>query len=269
MTQSHQEPSGSRFIPVARTWRLAHDRTLQLGPRGYIKAVVNVTPDSFSDGGRFDSVVCAVEAAQEMAGEGAAIIDIGGESTRPGAGAVDAQTEQARVLPVIEMLAQRSNVLISVDTYRAQTARLAIEAGAHIVNDVWGLQKDPEMAAIVAQCKAGICIMHTGRERTKAADVIEDQLLFLRQSLKIAEAAGIDDEAITTSRKRFIGAVSGRETEDRDIATAATTAILRLEGAAIFRVHDIAANRDALAMADAVLAVRATLAVGDKRDSQR
>lgn len=303
MTKPHQEPSKSRFIPVARTWRLAHDRTLEIGPQGYIKAVVNVTPDSFSDGGRFDTVTAAVEAAQEMAGEGAAIIDIGGESTRPGAGAVDAQTEQARVLPVIEMLAQRSNVLISVDTYRAQTALRAIAAGAHIVNDVWGLQKDPEMAAIVAQCKAGICIMHTGRERTKAADVIEDQLLFLRQSLKIAQAAGIHDEAITldpgfgfakdtdenlelmarfaelhalgypliagTSRKRFIGAVSGREMEDRDIATAATTAILRLEGASIFRVHDIAANRDALAMADAVLAVRTALADGGKRGSQK
>ncbi|MCP4998639.1 MAG: dihydropteroate synthase [Hyphomicrobiales bacterium] len=284
----------ARFAP--RTWRLAHDRSLEVGARGHLKAIINVTPDSFSDGGRFDNVAAAIEAAVAMIADGATIVDIGGESTRPGAEPIDAGIEQSRVLPVIEMLASRSDVIISIDTYRAETARLAVSAGAHIINDVWGLQKDPEMAVAAAELGAGLCIMHTGRERQKVDDVIDDQMLFLGKSLDIAKAAGVADEAIAldpgfgfakdadenielmarfaelhvlgyplvagTSRKRFVGSVSGRDMDARDIATAATTAILRMQGAAIFRVHDIAANRDALAMADAVLAGRKTGADG-------
>ncbi len=290
MPYSDKDNSAAQAGFAMQTWRLAHGRTLDLGERGHIKAVVNVTPDSFSDGGRHQSTSAAVEAAEEMAVAGAAIIDIGGESTRPGGQPVDAVTEQSRVLPVIELLAGRSNVLISIDTYRAETARLAIEAGAHIVNDVWGLQKDPDMAPTIARLKAGICIMHTGRERQKKPDVIEDQLEFLGQSLKIAHAAGLPKDAIVldpgfgfakdsdenielmarfselhqlgfplvagTSRKRFLGAVSGRDAASRDVATASTTAMLRMDGAAIFRVHDVDGNRDALAMADAVLAAK-------------
>jgi dihydropteroate synthase len=252
--------------------------------------IVNVTPDSFSDGGRFGSVTAAVNAALAMVDEGATIVDIGGESTRPGGQEIDAPTEQARVLPVIAQLSQQSDVLISVDTYRAETARLAVEAGAHIINDVWGLQKDRTMAATAVQLGAGVCIMHTGRERTKADDVIVDQLQFLGESLKIAREAGLADDAVVldpgfgfakdhaenielmsrfselhalgypliagTSRKRFIGSVTGRDMDARDAATAATTALLRMEGAAIFRVHDVATNKDALAMTDAGLAVR-------------
>lgn len=270
-----------------RTWQLAHGRTLDLGPKGHLKAIINVTPDSFSDGGRFDTGEAAVEAALAMVHEGASIVDIGGESTRPGAEPIDAATEQARVLPVIEQLAARSNAILSIDTYRAETARLAVAAGAHVINDVWGLQKDDGMAEAAAELGAGLCIMHTGRERQKADDVIEDQFLFLGRSLELARAGGVADAAIAldpgfgfakdadenialmarfselhalgfplvagTSRKRFIGAVSGRDMDARDVATAATTALLRMQGAAVFRVHDVAANRDALAMADAVL----------------
>ncbi|MCY6380328.1 dihydropteroate synthase [Hoeflea prorocentri] len=273
-----------------RTWRLAHGRTMELGPRGHLMGILNVTPDSFSDGGRFAGIDAAVAAAEGMVSDGAAIVDIGGESTRPGADPVDAATEQARVLPVIEALSKRGDVIISIDTYRAETARLAVRAGAHVINDVWGLQRDPEMAALVAALGAGVCIMHTGRERKKANDVMEDQALFLRQSLEFAGAGGIGQDAIVldpgfgfakdvdenvelmarfselhalgypliagTSRKRFVGAVSGRDTDERDVASAATTAMLRLEGAAIFRVHEVAANRDALAMADAVVTQR-------------
>ena len=251
--------------------------------------ILNVTPDSFSDGGLFETTGNAVQAALAMADEGAAIVDVGGESTRPGGDPVDAETEQRRILPVIAELARVSDVLISVDTYRADTARRAVEAGAHIVNDVWGLHRDPAMAATVAQSGAGVCIMHTGRERRKADDVINDQLQFLGQSLILAKEAGLAETAIVldpgfgfaknsnenmelmmrfyelnqlgfpliagTSRKRFIGAVSGRDMDDRDIATAATTALLRMQGAAIFRVHDVATNRDALSMADAGLTV--------------
>lgn len=270
-------------------WQAAHGRSLKLDGRGRIMAIVNATPDSFSDGGRYLAVDAAFSQALTCVEEGADIIDIGGESTRPGAAAVTEAEEQDRVLPVIEKLRRETDVLISVDTYRASTARLAIAAGAHIVNDVFGLQKDAEMAGVVAATRAGVCIMHTGRDRQKLADVIADQFEFLNHSLEIAVDAGVARDAVAldpgfgfakderenvelmarfselaafglpvlagTSRKRFIGSLTGRDAADeRDIGTAATTAILRLAGASIFRVHNVAATRDALAIADAVLA---------------
>lgn len=273
----------------SNVWQAAHGRSLKLDGRGRIMAIVNATPDSFSDGGRYLAVDAAFSHALTCVEEGADIIDIGGESTRPGAAQVTEGEEQDRVLPVIEKLRRETDVLISVDTYRASTARLAIAAGAHIVNDVFGLQKDGEMAGVIAAARAGVCIMHTGRDRQKRADVIEDQFEFLNHSLDIAEDAGIVRDAIVldpgfgfakdehenvelmarfgelaafglpvlagTSRKRFIGSLTGRDAaEERDIGTAATTVILRLAGAAIFRVHNVAATRDTLAIADAVLA---------------
>ncbi|NSX90505.1 dihydropteroate synthase [Agrobacterium tumefaciens] len=273
----------------SNVWQAAHGRSLKLDGRGRIMAIVNATPDSFSDGGRYLAVDAAFSHALTCVEEGADIIDIGGESTRPGAAPVTASEEQDRVLPVIEKLRRETDVLISVDTYRASTARLSIEAGAHIVNDVFGLQKDGEMAGVVAAARAGICIMHTGRDRKKRDDVIEDQFEFLNRSLEVADDAGIARDAVVldpgfgfakdeaenvelmarfgelatfglpvlagTSRKRFIGSLTGRDaSEERDIGTAATTAILRLAGASIFRVHNVAATRDALAIADAVLA---------------
>ena len=271
-------------------WRLAHGRHLELGPRGLLMAIVNVTPDSFSDGGRFDSADRAVAQAILCLEEGADIVDIGGESTRPDAAPVTAGEEQDRILPVIEALAGTTDAIISVDTYRAETARLAVAAGAHIVNDVHGLQREPGIARVAAETGAGLCIMHTGRDRQKLPDVMEDQYLFLGRSLEIAREAGVAREAMVldpgfgfakdtdenlelmarfgelfgyelpllagTSRKRFVGAVTGRDADARDIATAATTALLRVAGAAVFRVHDVAINRDALAMADAMLAAR-------------
>lgn len=273
----------------SNVWQAAHGRSLKLDGRGRIMAIVNATPDSFSDGGRYLAVDAAFSHALTCVEEGADIIDIGGESTRPGAAEVTEGEEQDRVLPVIERLRRETDVLISVDTYRASTARLAIEAGAHIVNDVFGLQKDGNMAGVVAAARAGVCIMHTGRDRQKRADLIDDQFEFLNRSLEMAEAAGIARDAIVldpgfgfakderenvelmarfgelaafdlpvlagTSRKRFIGSLTGRDAaHERDIGTAATTVILRLAGAAIFRVHNVALTRDALAIADAVLA---------------
>lgn len=268
-------------------WRLAHGRHLELGPRGILMAIVNVTPDSFSDGGRFDSAERAVAQAILCLEEGAAIVDIGGESTRPNAAPVSAAQEQDRILPVIEALAKTTEAILSVDTYRAETARLAVAAGAHVVNDVHGLQREPDIATVAAETGAGLCIMHTGRDREKLPDVVEDHYLFLGRSLEIARQAGVPAEAIVldpgfgfakdtdenlelmarfgelygfgapmvagTSRKRFVGAVTGREADERGPGTAATTALLRMAGAAVFRVHDVAINRDALAMADAML----------------
>ena len=128
---------------TATRWNLAHGRSLELGPRGLLMGIVNVTPDSFSDGGRFIDPDVAIAQALQMVGEGAVILDIGGESTRPGGAPVDAEEEARRVLPVIaglsQALAGRDDVVISIDTYRASTAKAAIDAGAHIVNDVWGL----------------------------------------------------------------------------------------------------------------------------------
>jgi dihydropteroate synthase len=277
------------MLPFKPTrWRLAHGREIELGPRAVIVGILNVTPDSFSDGGHFASFEQAVAQARRMLGEGAAIIDVGGESTKPAAVAVPAAEEQGRVLPVIEALA-KEGVLISVDTYRAETARLAVEAGAHIVNDVWGLQREADIARIAADSGAGLVAMHTGRGRDKKPDVIDDQLSFLGRALEIARGANVSDDQLVldpgfgfaketaeenfdlmarfgelhalglplmagTSRKRFIGSATGREPAERGAGTAATSAILRLKGAALFRVHDVAINRDALAIADAMIA---------------
>lgn len=268
---------------------MAHGRYLDLGGKAVVVGILNVTPNSFSDGGLFEAPDKALAQARRIVGEGALVVDVGGESTRPGAVAVTASQEQARILPVIEALASAGEVLISVDTYRADTARLAVAAGAHIVNDVWGLQREPDIARVAADTGAGLVIMHTGRDRQKLPDVIADQLAFLRKSLEIARQNGIADDHIVldpgfgfaketaeenldlmarfselhalglplmagTSRKRFIGAVTGRDAADRGVGTAATSVILRLKGADLFRVHDVAFNVDALALADAMLA---------------
>lgn len=250
--------------------------------------ILNVTPDSFSDGGAYRGDVSrAVDAALRMIEEGAAIIDIGGESTRPGAEPVEAEEERRRVLPVIEALASRSDCLISIDTYRSETARAAVQTGAHIVNDVWGAQRDPAIAEVAATTGAGLCLMHTGRDRVREFDVIADQFQFLETSLRIAADAGVSTAQIVldpgfgfgkdaaeninlmmrlnelkafgypllvgTSRKRFVRSTLGHGEADADVATAATSVLLRERGAAIFRVHRIGPNRDALALVDAGL----------------
>jgi dihydropteroate synthase len=287
-------------MAMVTVWQVGHGQSVQLGVASVLVGVLNVTPDSFSDGGRFNVADEAIAHAKAMCEQGAQIIDVGGESTRPGADPVDAATEQARVLPIIEALRSETSALISADTYRAETARLAVLEGAHIINDVTGLQGDANMAKAVAETGSGVIIMHTGRGREKLPDVIEDQYLFLRQSLQNAAEAGIADNQIVldpgfgfaketteenlelmarfreladlglpllagTSRKRFLGGVTGREAIDRDAATAATSAMLRLSGADLFRVHNVAINRDALLMADAMLNMKKTLTGGPVR----
>ena len=280
-------------------WTMAHERSLELGPVGWIMAIINVTPDSFSDGGQYIQTSTAVQHALDCFSKGAVIVDIGGESTRPGAAPVTSEQEVERVLPVIQSLGRQIDGLISIDTYRAQTAERAITAGAHIINDVHGLQREPDIARVAADTGAGLCIMHTGRGREKKADVIEDQKVFFEISLEIAAKAGVKNSQIVldpgfgfaketteenlelmqrfeelhdfgfpllagTSRKRFLGAVTGHVAEKRDVATAATTAILRMKGAALFRVHDVAINKDALAVTDAMMACEALNKTGQK-----
>ncbi|MGN6468120.1 MAG: dihydropteroate synthase [Rhizobiaceae bacterium] len=272
-----------------RRWQLAHGRSLEFGAHALVMGILNVTPDSFADGGRYFTPESALAQAERMRGEGAAIIDVGGESTRPGARPITAKEEQDRILPIIEALVS-DGAIVSVDTYRAETARLAVAKGAHIVNDVWGAQREPDIARVAAETGAGLILMHTGRERKKEPDVIADQFAFLEKSIAIARAAGVADASIVldpgfgfaketaadnlelmarfeelhalgfplavgTSRKRFVGAVTGRAgVDDRDVGTAATSVILRMKGAVLFRVHNVAINVDALKMADAMLA---------------
>ena len=254
---------------------------------------LNVTPESFSDGGYYVDAELAVQRAKVMLNAGADIIDIGGESTRPGAEPIDGETERARVLPIIKAVASRLSCLISIDTYRAQTAQEAIKAGAHIVNDVWGLQREPDIANVAANTGAGLVIMHSGRDRETLPDVIEDQNHFLQTSLSMAQDAGVGKEQIVldpgfgfakdephniellarfsqletlgrpllvgTSRKRFIGSVTGHDNPlDRDVGTAATGVVCRLAGASIFRVHNVAIQKDALSIADRVFAAKQT-----------
>ncbi len=295
MQYQHKQILAGKDSSVIRAttgyWRAAHGLGIALEAKGRLMAIVNVTPDSFSDGGRHFSVDRAVEHALSCLSDGAEILDIGGESTRPGATPVSAAEEQDRVLPVIEQLARETDALISIDTYRADTARRAIAAGAHIINDVHGLQREPEIAAIAAEYGAGLCVMHTGRGRDRLADVVADQFDYLERSLAIAAAAKVARETIVldpgfgfaketveenmalmarcdellalgypllvgTSRKRFLGTLTGREAGERDAATAATTVLLRMKGASVFRVHNVAINRDALAIADAMIAAQ-------------
>ena len=143
------------FDPFAPfNWKLGHGRQIELGPRAVIMGVLNVTPDSFSDGGRYQRPDAAIRRARRMVREGAEIIDIGGESSRPGFEEISAAEEQDRILPVFEALSG-SGVLLSVDTWRAKTAELAVRAGAHIINDIWGFQRDPELAGVAAGLSAG------------------------------------------------------------------------------------------------------------------
>ncbi len=270
------------------SWSIGHNKTISLGTKSVLMGILNVTPDSFSDGGEHNSFEDAIRHADKMLHEGAMIIDVGGESTRPGFGEIGSDDEQRRVLPVVESLSGQGKGLLSIDTYHAETARLALKAGAHIINDIWGLQKDPEMAEIIAEEQAGIIIMHNSRERVPLPDMIEDQKFFFDKSLEIATKAGIPDNSIVldpgfgfgknyhdnlallqraaelrmfgfpllaaTSRKRFLGTITGYENPKmRDIATAATSVLLRQAGFSLFRVHNVTDNKDALAIVDALL----------------
>ncbi|MGI9355891.1 MAG: dihydropteroate synthase [Rhizobiaceae bacterium] len=284
-----EDDDGDSFSPFEeQVWALAHERGIVLGPDAITMGVLNVTPDSFSDGGERQSVDAAAAYAEAMMEAGADVIDIGGESTRPGAEAVDAETEERRVLPIIERLAGRENMLLSIDTYRASTAEKAIKAGANIINDVGGCQIEPDVARVAADTGAGLVVMHSSRDRDVSPDPIEDQAMFFSKSLETCQAAGVEPEQIVldpgfgfgkdgpiniallqalpvlhslgfplligTSRKRFLRAITGKDKNGLATATAATSVIARMQGAAVFRVHDVAENVDALAVADAVIA---------------
>ena len=256
--------------------------------------VVNVTPDSFSDGGAFLDRDAAVAHGLRLAFEGADLLDVGGESTRPGADPVPARDELDRVIPVIEGLRERNpEVRLSIDTSKAVVAAAALDAGADYVNDVTALRGDPDMAALVAEREIDVCLMHMiGTPRTMQAearydDVVGDVRAFLAERIEAAVGAGIARERIEvdpgigfaktvdhnlelldrlaeltdlgrpivlgTSRKSFLGRITGRETAERIPATLATIVMGLERGAEVFRVHDVAPARDALAVAAATL----------------
>ena len=274
----------------ATAWEL-HRRTLSL-ERPLVMGILNVTPDSFSDGNRFFARDAAVERAMELERAGADIIDIGGESTRPGAPPVSLEQELDRVVPVIEALAGRLRVPISVDTYKSGVARAACAAGAEIVNDVSGLRFDPAMAQAVAEADAGLVVMHTRgtpdrmQSDTRYGDLVAEVQEYLLASLALARDAGISPSRVAIdpglgfgksvqgnlelirrlseflplgrpilvgpSRKSFIAAVLGGVERDRTFGTAASVAVSILNGASIVRVHDVAAMRDIAIMTRAL-----------------
>lgn len=266
---------------------------LELGRHTLIMGILNVTPDSFSDGGLFSDVEIAVEHAERMVSEGAHIIDVGGESSRPGADPVSTEVEMDRVLPVIKKLAKRTEVPISIDTYKSSVARRALDVGACIVNDITALQGDPHMASVAAKADVPVVLMHMrGTPENMQSDPRYDSLIseiisFLETRIQVAIDAGISPERIIidpgigfgktvahnleiirrlgefkslekpilmgTSRKSFIGKVLGTSSDSRLEGTAATVAVSIVNGADIVRVHNVKEMARVARMADAIV----------------
>jgi dihydropteroate synthase len=266
-------------------------------PEPVVMGVVNVTPDSFSDGGAWLDPDAAIAHGRELVAQGAAILDVGGESTRPGADPVGASEELRRVLPVVEGLAD-AGARLSIDTSKARVAAAALDAGASIVNDVTALRGDPQMAALVAERGCDCCLVHMlGEPRTMQRapayeDVVADVKAFLAARLRFAVRRGIAEErlwldpgigfgktvdhnlellrrlgellelgrpiVVGTSRKAFLGTITGRGPHERVPGTIATNVLALAHGASVFRVHDVAEARDALAVAAATLRGRWT-----------
>jgi dihydropteroate synthase len=272
-------------------WRTAR-RTLPL-EHSCIVGILNVTPDSFSDGGRHLGLDAALAGGRAMQAAGADVLDVGGESTRPGAARPDEAEERQRVVPVVRGLVAEIGLPVSVDTRRSRVAEAALEAGAEIVNDVSGLAHDARMVDVVRSHGAGVVIMHMRGEpqtmdrEARYGDVAAEVAAELAERRDHALAAGVARETVVLdpglgfaktpehnlallnrlagiaalghpvmvgpSRKRFLGAVTGRPVDERDAATAAACVAARMRGAQLFRVHDVAAAREALAVADAVV----------------
>lgn len=261
------------------------NRDFDVDKHTYIMGILNVTPDSFSDGGKWNDEDAALKHAEEMIEEGADIIDIGGESTRPGYTLLSDEEEIARVVPVIQAVKSRFDIPVSVDTYKSHVARAALEAGADLVNDIWGLKYDQELAGVIAEYEAPCCLMHNRRE-ADYQDFMEDMLQDLRETISIAKKAGIPDQNIIldpgvgfgktyennleainrlermhelgypillgTSRKSVIGLTLDLPASERLEGTLATTVMGVMKNAAFVRVHDIRANARIIKMTEAI-----------------
>lgn len=252
----------------------------------YVMGILNVTPDSFSDGGKYSSLDAALKRAEEMIAEGAAILDIGGESTRPGYTKISDAEEMERVLPVIEAIKKNLDIPVSVDTYKGQVAKEAVAAGADLINDIWGLKADSQMAKVIADTKVACCLMHN-RDNTDYNNFVSDLLKDLRESVDLALKAGIRDNKIIldpgigfaktyeqnllalkhlerlqqlrypillgTSRKSVIGQALDLGKEERLEGTLATTALAVSSGCSFVRVHDVKENVRVVRMMEAIL----------------
>lgn len=262
------------------------NKVIDLKERTYVMGILNVTPDSFSDGGNYNNVEDAVKRAKKMIEEGADIIDIGGESTRPGASLVSEEEEIERVIPIIKAIKNELDVLVSIDTYKSKTAEEAIKAGADIINDVWGFKKDSNMAKVAAKYNVPCILMHN-REKEPYSDLMNNVLMELIDSVNIALDAGVKRENIIldpgigfaktyeenlevmnnlekivnigfpvllgTSRKSMIGLALDLPVENRLEGTIATTVTGIMKGCKIVRVHDVLENKRACVMADKIL----------------
>lgn len=257
------------------------NRTFHVADSTYIMGILNVTPDSFSDGGRYNHTDAALKQAEKMINEGADIIDVGGESTRPGYQKITDEEETHRVSRIIELIKDRFNIPVSIDTYKSRVARAALQAGADLVNDIWGLKYDPGLAGVIAESGAACCLMHN-REQAVYGSFMEDVKSDLRESLAIAENAGIAKDKIIldpgvgfgktyehnleiicklkelgelgfpvllgTSRKSVIGLTLNLPVEERLEGTLATTVLGVMEGCAFVRVHDVLENKRVIQM---------------------
>lgn len=252
----------------------------------YIMGILNVTPDSFSDGGKFDQIDAALKHAEEMIRDGADVIDIGGESTRPGYTKISDEEETGRVVPVIEAVKKEFGIPISVDTYKSGVAEAAAQAGADLINDIWGLKYDARMAEVIAKSGLACCLMHN-RDNAEYRNFMEDVKQDLRETIALAKAAGIADDKIIldpgvgfaksyennlevirrlkefnelkypvllgTSRKSVIGLTLDLPAAERVEGTIVTTVMAVEAGCMFVRVHDVKENHRAIQMAEAIL----------------
>lgn len=276
------------LLADARTLRHARrDQFLNAVARGpTIMGILNVTPDSFSDGGRFEAPDSAVPQALRLADEGADIVDVGAESTRPGHTPVSADEEWARLEKILPPLLAALEAPLSIDTYKAQTARRALALGVSTINDVWGLQRDPEMAHVAAEAEAAVVVMHNRETVDASVDIVADMRRFFDRSLDLARRAGVDERRILldpgvgfgktkaqnlaalratgalgayglpvligVSRKSLFGHLLGAGVENRLTGTLAANLATLARGARVFRVHDVAEHRAALKVWDAI-----------------
>ena len=230
--------------------------------KGYIMGILNVTPDSFSDGGKYQSVDLALKQAERMIEEGAAILDIGGESTRPGHKKITDQEEIERVVPVIEAVKKNFDIAVSLDTYKYEVSKAGIAAGADMINDIWGLKWDERLAPLLAKEDVACCLMHN-RDNQEYTNFIEDFCSDMEETLAIANLSIMKHMDVFskwglpvllgTSRKSVIGLALNLPVDQREEGTAATTVLGRMKGASIFRVHDVKTNYRELKMIEAIL----------------
>ena len=262
------------------------NKEFDLKNHAYVMGILNVTPDSFSDGGKWNDKGRAMRHTQEMIEQGATIIDIGGESTRPGYTLISDEEEISRVVPMIEIVKKNFDVPVSIDTYKSRVAEAALDAGADLVNDIWGLKYDPDLAGVIARKNAPCCLMHN-KDNTEYNNFIVDMLAETQECVNIAKRAGIADDKIIldpgvgfgktyemnlmtmdnlelfqklgypvllgTSRKSMIGLALDLPVDQRVEGTLATSVIGVMKGCAFVRVHDIKENKRVIQMTEAIL----------------